>query len=333
MAVYNQYLVLQPTALAAAPETIRVGLGVQPLSALIIRTSANLVTANSDDSLLDFFSKLDNVEVDFRGVRLMSGRAIDLIRVMRNTARIKPRIINPGVTAGSTREVVWVICFGRGILDNTWLLPAVNKGDLTLTFRTIADPARYNNYRISVEAIEIPDARPSEFLRVTTQTFTPSTTGVFDIDLPRVLKLFGIGIVNAQSTPFAGANTIQDVELLVNNAEQYVSFASFESLRALGTLLSGAPFDLYLHRHTENTAAAYTQNAATLTDRVVHSLNDDFGFIHFDPRGDGAFLLDTANLNNLVLRVTVGAVGMARILPVEVGTEQWLFRRPPVITR
>jgi hypothetical protein len=327
MAVYNHYQVLQPVSLASGGETLRVPLGVQPLSALIVRQTAQLASANTDDNLFNFFGKLDLVEVDYRGTRLVSGRAIDLARIMRVTSRIKPRFIAPGVTAGSVRECVWAICFGRRLYDPVRCLPAVNKGDLTLTIRTVNNPSGYSNYIVAVEAIELPDAKPTEFFRVTTQTFAPVSAGIYDVDIPRALRLAGIGIVNAQSTPFATANSISDIELLVNNSETYVSYATFETLRAVAGMLGGSPDMLALHRHTENTAASYTQNAATLTDRVVMSPSDDFGYIPLDPTGDDLYTLATDSLNNLVLRVTVGAAGTIRILPVEVGTDAWLFRR------
>ncbi|MCL6534366.1 MAG: hypothetical protein K6U12_13965 [Armatimonadetes bacterium] len=327
MAVYNHYQVMQPTTLGSGAETLRVGLGVQPLSALLVRLTAQLASANTDDNLANLLGKLDGIEVDYRGTRLVAGRAIDLYRVYRCVTRVKSRLIAPGATAGSVREVSFAIPFGRRLFDPLRCLPAVNKGDLTLTIRTVANPSGYNNYSLMVEAIELPDARPTEFYRVTTQTFAPATTGIYDIDLPRALRLAGVGIANAQSTPFASANNIVDCELLVNNAEQYVSYATFESLRAMASYLSGSPDMLALHRHTENTAAAYTQNAATLTDRAVQSPGDDFGYISFDPLGDDNYVLVTESLNNLVLRVTVGATGTIRILPVEVGTDAWLFRR------
>jgi len=327
MAVYNHYQVLQPTTLVAGAETLRVSLGVQPLSALLIRHTAALATSNTDDNLFNFFGKLDLVEVDYRGTRLVSGRAIDLVRAFRVLSRVKPRFIAPGVTAGSVRECVWAICFGRRLYDPLRCLPAVNKGDLTLTIRTVSDPTGYTDHTLTVEAIELPDARPTEFHRVTTQTFTPSAAGIYDVDIPRALRLVGIGIINSQSTPYASANTIADVELLANNSEQYVSFGSFEVLRALASLVAGSPDMLETHRHTENTSGSYSQNAATLTNRVVQSTGDDFGFIPLDPTGDDLYSLVTEPLNNLVLRVTVGAAGTARILPMEVGTDAWLFRR------
>jgi len=332
MALYNHYQVLPPTTLSAGAETIRVGLGVQPLSALIISMRAQLVAANTDDNLPNIFAKLDRVTVDYRGTRLVDGRAIDLYRVYRTISHAKSRFINPGVAPGAIRELTWFIPFGMGLYDRRRALPAVNKGDLSLTFATVSNPTGYQNYTISVEAIELPDIKPTEFLRVTTQTFTPATTGVYDIDLPRSLPLAGIGIVNAGSQPFSG-NTIADVEILANNAEQYVSFATFETLRAIASSLGGTPYELETHRHTENTAGSYTQNAATLTNRTVDSPLNDFGFIPFATRTIGdEFLFPTADLNNLVLRVTVGATGTARIIPVEIGSEAWLFRRSQVPT-
>lgn len=334
MALYNHYQVLQPTTLAAGAETIRVGLGVQPLSALLITMRAQLVAANTDDNLPNLFGKLDRVTIDYRGTRLVDGRAIDLYRIYRTIARVKARLINPGVTASAVREIVWAIPFGMSLYDRRRALPAVNKGDLTLSITTVTNPSGYQNYSVSIEAIELPDLRPTEFLRVTTQTFSPTATGIYDIDLPRALPLAGIGIVNASSQPFGG-NTIADVEILANNAEHYVSYATFEALRAIASMLGGNPYDLETHRHTENTAGTYTQNAATLTNRTVDNPLNDFGFIPFATQSIGDdYLFPTADLNNLVLRVTVGATGTARIIPVEIGNESWLFRRAPTaVTR
>lgn len=332
MAVYNHYQVLPTTLLSAGAETVRVGLGVQPLNALLITLRAQLVAANTDDNLNNLLAKLDRITIDYRGTRLVDGRAIDLYRVYRSICRLKSRLINPGVTAGAVREIVFAIPFGMGLYDRRRALPAVNKGDLTLSIATVSNPTGYQNYNVSIEAIEIPDIRPTEFLRVTTQTFTPTATGVYDIDLPRSLPLVAIGIVNSTSTPFGG-NTIADVEILANNAEQYVSYATFETLRAIATMLGGSSTDLETHRHTENTAGTYTQNAATLINRTVDSPLNDFGLIPFATQSIGdEFMFGTADLNNLVLRVTVGAVGTARIIPCELGTESWLFRRAPTPT-
>jgi hypothetical protein len=333
MAVYNHYQVLQPTTLGSGAEVVRVGLGVQPLSALIIRVRANLATANTDDNLDTFLSKVDFLEVDYRGTRLISGRFANLVALSRVLARAKPRFMAPGSAAGSPREVSVLLPFGRRIGDPHRCLPAVNKGDLTLTLRTIANPSGYNNWSVSVEAIELPDAKPTEFYRYTMIGLMPTTSGIYDIDLPRALKLAGLGIFTAPGIPFAGANVVTDVELLVNNAEQYVSFASFEALRYMAQHLSGSSADLSVHRHTENTGASYAQNASTLTNRNVYDLHDGFGFISFDLTGDDQYLLETANLNNLVLRANIGAVGDVRVYPIEIGTDGWLFRRSPLTAR
>jgi hypothetical protein len=333
MAVYNHYQVLQPTTLGSGAEVVRVGLGVQPLSALILRVRANLASSNTDDSITNFLDKFESVEVDYRGTRIISARLRDIVCIARVLARIKPRFINPASTAGSPREATVVIPFGRRIGDTQRCLPAVNKGDLTLTFRTLADPFGYNSWSVSVEAIELPDARPNEFYRYTTLSFTPTATGIYDIDLPRALKMAGIGIFPNTAEPYVPTGTLSDVELLVNNAEQYVSFASFAALRGLAQHYAGSTSDYATHRHVENTAGAYTQNASTLTNRTVQDLMDTFGYISFDLTGDDQYLLDTSNLHNLVLRVNISSVGPVRIVPVEIGTDSWLFRRAPTAAR
>lgn len=329
MAQYNHYIVTEQRSLAATAETLEFTLGVLPLSALTFQLEGQLATANTDDNLINFASKISSIEVLWRGTRIAIGRPLDLIATYLATTRIPPEFIAPGVTAGSIRQLNFCIPFTRRLFDPTEAFPASQKGDLVLLIRTASNPTGYNNFTITVQATELPEARPTRFLRTTQLIAAITATGTYDIDLPRVLPILGVNLSLPARRPYDAANTVTNIELLANNANAYLSSSRIESLEYLMNALDQFALKTSLHRHTENTAGSYTQNAATLTDRLVQDFTDYQTYLNFDPLHDGSYILETARLSDLKLRLNVTATGTIFITVVELATPEFLRLRTP----
>jgi hypothetical protein len=329
MAQYNHYIVTEQRSLASAPETIELTLGVQPLTALTFQLEGQLATANTDDSLPTFASKISSIEVLWRGTRIAIGRPLDLIATYLAVTGIVPEFLAPGVTAGSIRQLNFAIPFTRKLFDPNEAFPASQKGDLVLIVRTAANPSAYNNYTLTVQATELPEARPNRFIRTSQLVATITSTGIFDLDLPRVLPILGINVAQTARRPYDANNTVTNFELLANNANAYLSSSRNESLEWLLAQPSQFALKTSTHRHTENTAGAYTQNATTLTDRLVNDFTDYQTYLNFDPLRDGSYAIDTSKLSDLKLRMNVTATATLYVNVVELATPDWLRLKMP----
>lgn len=327
MAQYNHYIITEQRALAAAAETIELTLGVQPLSILTFQLEGQLATANTDDNIIAFLSKIASIEVLWRGTRVAIGRPADLIATYLSTSDIVPEFIAPGATAGAVRQLNFGIPFTRVPFTPNEAFPASQKGDLVLIIRTAANPSGYNNYTLTVQATELPEAKPARFIRTSQLIATVASTGVFDLDLPRVLPILGINVAMAARRPYDTNNTVTNIELLANNANAYLSSSRVESLEWLMSTQNQHALKTNIHRHTENTAAAYTQNATTLTDRLVQDFTDYQVYLNFDPLKDGTYAIDTSKLSDLKLRMNVTTIGTIYVTVVELATPEFLRLR------
>ncbi len=74
------------------------------------------------------------------------------------------------------------------------------------------------------------------------------------------------------------------------------------------------------HTHLENTAAAYTQNAATGLPGWSTVVLANYGYLDFDPLKDGAYFLPTAGRSSVKLRINADVADAQRIIPIEIIT-------------
>jgi len=282
----------------AADGTYTYDLPVAPLSHLVLTICGENETAEA--TAAEICAAVTAVRVLHRGSSLISMSAADLLALNHILLRREPIIGNQAVTVDDLRSISLVVPMGRFPYDPEEAFPSSKAGELQLQLVVDIAVTHLDAVRLQVEALELPGASPSRHLKATTLGATPTATGDFDLDLPVRNKYAGIlvwGTTIPDATP--RANTINAFKLLADNTERLISSSNWESMHGDLALRCGM-------------IPGY--HAAFGDDNIAH-----YCYLDFDPRDNSAFLLDTAALAALKLRLEIGVADEPiRAIPVEI---------------
>jgi hypothetical protein len=193
----------------------------------------------------------------------------------------------------------------------------------------IADTG-YDGLRVSVETIEILDAKPVEYEKKVQVSQTNGATGDQDLDLVAAGNMLR-GILLFGTTPFGGASPAPSwgrVKVLLDNQEAGYANTDFEVAQMLHCLWGRQPpmYDGHTHRVTTD------GNAQTAISTISGPLNvgsgiagatdingwNQYAFLDYDPTGDDAHSLITAGKSRLQIRSNVETADAVRAIPIEV---------------
>lgn len=305
-------------SLGASAAQITEDFPVLPVSFGLLTITCVATSANTLDNVETMLSKISNLMVTFRGTMVWGVKPIDLWRLGLALVGWDPPIYQTSQAAASRRNIVLMIPFTRKPYDPFECFPATTRGDCGTVITTIADPGNYTTYTYTMEWVQLPDAQPGQFLRATQLGITPNATGDYDVDLPRGAPLVGMGIVQSASEPGTATGDIEQIKILMANQDTWYPELFMLSARALaGVQQQGFGANSAMHTHIENTAGAYAQNATTLSQMVNNAPVMEFGWMPFDPTGDGKYILDGTKALDLKARITFNATNTIRLLPVE----------------
>jgi hypothetical protein len=290
----------------------------QPLSAVFITVEANLTVANTSDDVMGLLALMRNVIFRWKGTAIWNVRGDDLYRMARVLGAWSCRLEAVSNAAASRRIISVCIPFGRNLWDPNECFPRVDKGTTELQIDWTATGAGYDTLKFSIEPLQLLDAVPKQFVRVTTISDTPAATGNKDYDLPRLYPLLGIGVVETNSEPTVALKDIESMKLLVNFVEYDYSLIQGNLARAMQWFRRPAGLDGSTFTHIENTAAAYAQFATTLSQRMLKSAEAEFMYLNFDATQDGQYIMDASKATDLKLRVNYNTAAAARFMPVEI---------------
>lgn len=280
----------------AADGSFTYDLPVNPISHIALTIKCLNVT--NEATIAEILAMISNIEVLHRGTSIFQLSAADLNALDYVLLRNAPINANQVATDNATRYHGLIIPFGRRCFNPAECFPASKAGELKLRLTVDIANAGADGLILQVEATELLDANPSQFLKVTSMTKTPSATGAMDVDLPISYKYAGVLLWGTTVvTGTAWTNTIEQVKLLADNTELLYSLANWESLHSDLLLRVG-------HRPGHIVAAT--------DDSIVN-----YAFLDFSPNGEDDFLLDSAPLSGLKLRITAGDTNPLRALPLE----------------
>jgi len=320
MSQYTHSIVLPPTTITAG-DIKTFDLPVNPLSHLFITLAFLNNTANTRAAISGLTAALDRVEVLFRGSPIISLNGLDLYMWAMAMLREHPPQDNHINTDNAARSFTWCIPFGRRLFNPAECFPATSRGNLTCTIDFASAFTAFDTPILTVEAVELPGASPQRTLRATTLTGTPTATGDFDVSLPignPLLNLLLWGTTVPATTVYT--TTIDAIRLLLNNDTRYFTEAKWETLRYYLNRRIAPVVTRERHIHMENINATYLQNQDTDVAEFVNLYDQNHGLADFDPGEDDAFILDTAALASLTLRITAGDTNPLRVIPTELIT-------------
>lgn len=313
--------IAQPlTAIATGASIAPFDLPVNPLSMLLVRfqiTRTAPVALLLFDAIDDLVTAITAIRIIHKGEQIISGSLRDLMVLNAIFQRARPGWDQAYPVGAAVGNLVFPICLGRRPYDPTSCFPATSRGNLRMEMDTAAFPAGYTALSFSVEAVELIEADPSEFVKYVRQART-SVVGQFDAPLPIGNPLLGCLLFDTGlATTFAAASSWGTVKLLKDNVEQYYPQSDYPTLAAMLHHQMDDNFALqggHVHKFVAADAlASMTDTAATLAS-TAHL---GYGYLDFDPLRDGSYQLETEGSADLKIRGVGLAASAVRYYPIE----------------
>jgi len=307
---------------AVSADSIEVDdLAVNPLSVVLIALRPLNATGTLSEfaSYLTIMDALNRVSILFRGQSIfsMSGRDAAALNYFRHGI-VTPQA-NHDDADDERRCVVLPVLLGKFAYDPVSCFPASRRGELTLEMDVDVADTGYDGFRVSVETVELLDAKPKEYERKTSVSETFGSTGLNDIDLP--IGRRNRGILGFSTTGFGGSSPspgLGRMSVRLNNVEEAYAATDFEVAHTLGSLMGRQPpiFDNHTHR-TDTSGSSATQESAGGPINIGSGGWQNYCFLDLDPTRDDAFSLDTSKATNFALRVDAESAEAVRAVPIE----------------
>jgi hypothetical protein len=293
-------------------------LPVNPLSVILLTIRAEVSAANTLPTLANLLGVFSRIEVVYKGQNIISGSPADLWALAYYLLGRSPHVGRMSDAAANAR--VWLtlpILLGRRPFDLTECFPSVRRGELQLQCTPASSFTAITNVTIQIETIELLEAQPAGFLKVTTASKTPAATGDHDVDLPIGNDILGV-ILFGTTVPVDAAFTasIQTVKTLVDNVEWGYPLAQWETLRGHEALWCDQPWQ-------DTAASVRLGGGAPAANDLSEALQwptallRQYAALNFELQKGAGFPLVTEGRARINLRINAGAADAIRVLPVE----------------
>lgn len=337
--------VLIPDEAQAADGSPSFDLPVNPLSCVLLTVQALNETSQVDDysSLSALLSMITDVRISYRGASIIQGSLTDLAVIMAAMTGWGPQQSNKTSMDNDVRSITVPLLFGRRPYDAMECFPATRRGDLVMQLTVDVAVAGHDNLVLQAETIELLEAEPQRFTKITTTSKIHNAVSEHDIELPIGNDLLGV-LLHGPVAPTGAARSASfgSLALEVDNVETIYSETRWESMRAdLMRRLIAWPERPHVHHmarhvHVMNAAGSTfptdgTDTALTAVGNVLsidgiaragitgiqppaiaHTLEqeesfgllDNYALLDFDPTRDGSYAFKTAGAARVNLRVT-----------------------------
>jgi hypothetical protein len=280
----------------AADGILTYDLPVLPISHLILTIKA--LNATDEATIQELLALVTKIEVSHLGKDIFNMSAVDAFALNVHYLNKMPFALNPIATDNATRSISLIIPFGHSLYNPASCFKAVNRGELQLALTVDIATSACDGLILQCDAVQIPEASPSNFLKCVTSNFTPAATGEDKVALPLGTIMAGC-LIWATTVPATTAwtATIEQLELLVDETEHYFSSSYWESLIGASSERS-----FNLQYANVNTAVTVLQNHI---------------FLDFDPDKKGTYHLNTEGKQSCDLNINFGDTNAIRVIPVQ----------------
>jgi hypothetical protein len=295
-------------------------LPVNPISHILLRfqvTNTSPAALDTASVIDDIITQITDVTVRHNGENIIQGQLRDIAALNARAFGLYPGVDLTSTLNAALRSVVFPICLGRRPYDPKSCFPATQRGNLQMLFTAGADGAGYSDINVSVEAIELIEAEPEEYVKYTTRSAT-SVVGDFDVRLPIGNPI--MGVLMFDTGLFGSTDEVTSwgqVKLLKDNVEQYYAQADIEVLAAEFEAMVMRGGTWKGHQHQFNGAAAGLDQSDD-ADLAVSTGLQGYAYMDFDPTGDKTYILETAGASDLLIKGNGDEATAIRTLPIEV---------------
>ena len=324
-----------PNQLIAADGQQIYDMPVNPLSMIYLHISPLNETSTIANYLSTFgmMSAVDQITLAYRGQSIIDMRGQDLLAFIWHCTNWDVCQSNLNKTDNDRRSIVLPICLGRRPYDPNECFPEVRRGELTLSVTWDIADTGFDGLRISIETVEIPEAQPKYFQRVTSLARTFAATGDNDIDLPigNVIR----GVLGFGTTGFAGAAPVPSLgalRLLVDNVETNYASSDWEVLRAVSRVTKNrlGIYTDHIHRFADAAAGEVNTGQQIITAQAP----ENYVYLDMDPTGDDLFSLETRGKARVHIRANAETADAVRLYPIErIQTSEFLAAKGVLINQ
>lgn len=317
---YLHSTVLPLTTIATGASITPLDLPVNPLSFLLLRFS---ITRTAPVALLlysamaDLITAITGVRILHKGEQILAGNLRDLMIVNAALQHAFPGYSKLHPVGAAVDSLVFPLCLGRRMYDPRSCFPATTRGNLVLQMDTAAFPAGYGALQLQVEAVELIETDPTEYVKYVTQSRT-AVVGQFDAPLPIGNPLLGIALFDtAIATLNTDVSSWGTIKVLKDNVEQYHPLSDFQTLAGQLNAIIADTFTLHAD-HVHKFVAA--DALASMTDGVGELISETmrgYAYLDYDPLKDGSYQLETRGAADIKIRGVGGSATAIRYLPVE----------------
>lgn len=317
---YLHSIAMPATTILTGASITPIDLPVNPLSGLFLRfeiTRAAPAALLTYEAIDDLVTAITAVRILHKGEQIVAGALRDLMMVNALFQRARPGMSKMHPVGAAVDSLVFPICLGRRLYDPLSCFPATSRGNLRLEMDTAAFPAAYTALRLSIEAIELIEAKPTEHVKYVTQART-AVVGQFDAPLPIGNALLGILLFDtAIATLATDVSSWGTIKLLKDNVEQYHPLSDFVTLAGMVQHQLGSDFALdagHVHKFVAADAlSSMTDSAAQLISTATRG----YAFLDYDPLDDATYQLETKGAADIKIRANGGSATAVRYLPIE----------------
>jgi len=310
--------VLAQDVAVTAGTVVTYDLPVNPLSHILLtlRWARTLGVQMCKPRISDCLDFIDKIEVLYKGSAIFSMSGIDAVACGIFIPKFETWGVNFAGIDDEECSFTTIIPLTRFLYSESECFPRSTRGELVLQITYNATFVDATSMEEQIETVELPDASPTQFLRMTTLTQTLVAGGENDVDLPIGNPISDL-VVWGTTIPAGAANlaTLGYLQLLTDNQRRYYSHINFETIHNMAGRMRAAPGYWGYHTHFFSAAAA-------ISGPVLASNHILENHVHlpFDTTGDGKYILETAGKSDVTLRIGVdaGAQGPVRVIPCEI---------------
>jgi hypothetical protein len=266
---------------------------------------------NMIDNILSIISKID---VTYRGRTLYSASGQDAVMMSRIISGAEPVVHNATDADSTIRMCTIPIALSPYLYSPDWASPASKRGELQLQITCATPPEEITDATYSAEVVELEAAEPKYYMQCTPHAVLPQATGNVDIDLPIGQDLCGI-MLRADKVPDDDNDqcSIRSAALLIDNREEYISYASWAALRTHAQMRAPEMLGNTRHQHAIGT----TDQGDWTTETILStSYTQHYGYIDLIPCGMEDYILHTAGHSRIHLAIDCGDTSQIVAYPI-----------------
>lgn len=303
-----------------AATVVTYDLPVNPLSHILMTIKCARLDRAATDSppFMSIPAILSRIEVLYKGSAIYSLSGIDCMA----SGILINGFESWGVNAEDIEDGEWAVTLlvpmTRVLYSPVECFPKTTRGELILQLTYAAASAEWDDIRMQIETVELPEAQASQFIKQTTLSATPTANVPFDIHLPIGNDISDIVIWQHQvQVTTSDTAAIDKMEILVDNVNKFYPESFVETIQNMAGRMRCPPGYWGSHVHKTYVTPVVAGDPTGINLPMNHIIAC---YLHmpFDIFRNGEYALKTQGASDINLRLDITAFGAIRVIPIEV---------------